>query len=167
VSKGSSGQKAGAPAGSVQTGAPYAQGQQMYSQPYMAAGMSSAGGTPSPAPQGQYPGPYTNQAFNPQQGYNPLAMLAGMQNYYTPIPQQMPQSPYQAGYTYGGNAPPANPARGTTLPLAPIQPSQLPYSSALTTAIGSGSGAGPAAAKPTTGTALPGKGATPDPGAGT
>jgi len=107
-------------------GSPQAQGMAMYSQPYM-----MFGGYGSPfgmGGQGMYPGPYSYQPFNPQTGYNPMSMMAGMQNYYTPIPNQMPQSPFLAGYTWGGNAPPANPAQGSQMPLAPMQVGQVPNS---------------------------------------
>jgi hypothetical protein len=126
------------PAGTVQGGganSPFAQGQQMYAQPFMQSGMGQQGGMQSQGQmsQGQMSqGPYQQPgAFNPQQGYNPQAMQQGMQNYYTPIPQQMPQSPYQAGYTYGGNAPPAHPATGTAMPLAPIMPNQISQAAGL------------------------------------
>ena len=118
------------PAGTVQGGganSPFAQGQQMYAQPFMQSGMGQQG----QMPQGQNAGPYSFQPYGVQQGYNPQAVTAGMQGYYTPIPQQMPQSPYQAGYTYGGNAPPSNPQNGQNLPLAPIMPSQIAQNSAL------------------------------------
>ena len=105
-------------------------GQQMYAQPFMQSGMSQQGGMQSQGQMSQ--GPYQQPgAYNVQQGYNPQAMTQGMQNYYTPIPQQMPQSPYQAGYTYGGNAPPTNPQKGQALPLAPIMPNQIPQAAGL------------------------------------
>jgi len=120
---------AAAPAGSVQAGgpsSPYAQGQAMYAQPYMYAGMGGQSG--------QQGSPYSFQPMNV--GVNGQALMQGMQNYYTPIPQQMPQSPYLAGYTYGGNAPTGKP--GDPMPLAPVQANQIPYAAGLASLLPAG-----------------------------
>ena len=127
-------QQPSAPPGSVQAGQPFAQGQALYSQPYMAAGLGSLP-TAGAAGGAQRPGPYSFQSYGGQ-GVDAGALAQGMQNYYTPIPQQMPQSPYLAGYTYGGNAPPSNPQPGDALPLAPIQPNQIPQSTSVKSALG-------------------------------
>jgi hypothetical protein len=131
----------------------FQQGQQMYAEPFMQSGIGQQGGIAGLAQgqgQGQRPGPYSYQPYNPQQGYNAQGVINGMQGYNTPIPQQMPQSPYLAGYTYGGNGPPSIPAGtppGTVqMPLSPVQAGQIPGNSSLPAsvlqALGSSAGAG-------------------------
>ena len=128
-----------------QTGpTPFQQGQQMYGMPFMQSGLGGAQGGLGALAQGmgggQAPGPYSYQGLNPQAGYNSQQVQQGMQSYLTPIPQQMPESPFLAGQRWGANGPPQAPIDPATgkpdpnwkptgaMPLSPMQTGQIPGS---------------------------------------
>lgn len=159
-----------------QSMSPFQQGQAMYSQPYMNALQQNQQAYETGATQSPYgPGAGT-QAFGsqmPQLGANPYgyspysvpglnanSINQGMNQYYTPIPQQMPQSPYLPGYQFGMYGPPSNPSVGQQMPLYPMQVGQIPSVSGNTTG---STIPGPASGTPitSTGKGTPGWGNTP------